>query len=1249
MVSTDGRRPSNIIANNFGGLNRTSSPLNLPINDSPFALNVDFDISGKVKKRLGTRTFWTEVSSDRTSISEIQTNLGYSFITSKLGTSLRVFHVNNDKAEPVWSATNVFRVGTHDVTFVKIPGSVVRVLALNVNHTPIQLRVIEQQILTTSIGVTVDVKEDFQDLGISIVFKNREQLDVLYAGGPTLTIPGGYGIADTIDIITFSWQWLAESYYYFGDNFHRSVTRAGASLNDQNVQIPQTINSNIVNEELPNEYGIFAFINNAYDNQYLYRPDGKPGSAYEYSFGDGATYQQGIDNSVTPSPFFVTFGREARSIKLNVSNINVNPANNTVVIKEHGLETRDFVEFYNEFGLYPPLVAGVPYVVQKLDNNTFKLFTDETFTTEIDFQTPVTLNFTDADIDTQLNRLVIPHPFPVGSVTQVVFQNLELELPVGLAPEQEYYAFALTSGILEIYFDKFATRRVDLLSRPQRLIFDTGVAPTPQNIITITNHLLFPQDGVRIFPYSGSTVIGGVTPGQLYYVDVLDPNSIQLFTDKALTNLVTITSSGSGQSTLYRDGGVMQIRQEFGDVTLEKINFSKVDFVRLRPLMFNGGDDSPGIAGADLHVTVNGELVLQNTTNIPFAAPFSYQLFTESDYTIVPDSVTLAKRIGFTGSTEIGLPQNAVVRITNKVPRWVGSASNSTEYSDTNRVNGAWEPIFGISKYCNYRTGEFFNVGTFFQSRLVLGGLKTVPQQILFSSKSSLRLNDSFYFFQISEDNVTPDIDPFDVIIPEQSNYTVQFIVEWQRALYIFTDNSVFRTTSQDGQLAISNRVVGKVSEKGAVNPRCVTITESTILFVSDTGVYDLSPVLENEYRAAEVSIKIREYFGFTTVEKYKQLPWIAFDDIKLRVFVGLPREVDNSESSVLLVYDTVQGSWTEYAAFYKFRSSFGISYTDKLLGKQFMIAHRLPCFMAFTRFNFSKYLDFVQVEEDGTIGAVPIFVTEPTYAGITEYFPDITMLFLRNVVDVRVFVGSDVDNLVELEHKTQWKKSNNNSIILVNDPGDGILLVTPNVPESFFGALLLIDNIKEVLNDESFGSVNFGNPCICSATQSGYSDDEVIPVPCEFNLQPNAKAIVGYPYHAVYVSPVFTADLLSRFKKVRHLHVMFDNVRERYRAEDVNLLTQVYSDLVNRSENDLNVSLALIFQTDLKAEKSVDVYNRPNVEKFDSWSVFKEPLKGVGYSYQFVCWSLDEKTWIMNGYQIVGRLSGERFISGDR
>jgi hypothetical protein len=1175
----------------------------------------------------------------------LQSNLGYSYLITKLVDAVRIFEVANDEAELIWNADDVFIPQTGDVNFVNIPGKNVRVLMLNRNHCPIQITTHEEQIINSVGGSTIAVPQLFRDLGVAAVYRNRVPLDFTYSGGATLTIPGNYSAFDTIDIITFSWQWLAESYYYFGDNFHRSVTRAGATLGDQNVEIPKTINSNIENATNPDEYGIVAFVNNQYDNRYLYRANGKPANAFEYSFGDGATYQYSTVQSTTPSPFFVTFGKEAKDVKISVNNVNVNAGLNQIVIQDHGLETNDFVEFYNQDGLYPPLVAGVPYVVRKINDNVFELYTDDTFTTIVNFTTPATVTFTDADIDTTLNRLNIAHPFPVGSITRVTFQNPNYLLPVGVAPEQSYYVFALTASVLEVYFDREATRRVDLFNRVERLIFDTGVAVNPQNIITISNHLLFARDAVRIYPYTGSTLPNPLVAGQVYYVDPISPNGIQLFNDVNLTSLVVLTTTGTGQFTLRVDGGTMQIRQEFGQMTLDKITFSKVDFVRLRPLEFNG---DVGVRGLDLYVTVNNVLVPQNTTNVGVAPQWRYQLFTNTGYNIILNNTTVANRIGFTGSNEIGVPQNAVIKVTNRTPRWVGSNAKNTPF---NNDNGGWYPIYGIAKYCDYNKGEFFSVGTIFQSRLVLGGLKRTPQQVLFSSKAALSEEDFYLFFQIAEDNVTPALDPFDIIIPEQNNYSIQFLTEWQRALYVFTDNSVFRTFSTEGNVTIDNRVVGKVSEKGAVNPRCVTITESSILFVSDNGVYDLAPILENEYRAAEVSVKIRPFFGTVAVEKYKHLPWIGFDDTNFRVFVGLPTEEDTDESSILLVYDSVQKSWTEYAAFYKFKSFVGMSYIDTVLGKLFMIAHRLPCYIAFTRFNYIKYMDFVQKNAEGstTIPSVPVFWRGVTFNGVTEYQPDVTMLFIRNVQDIRVYSGATAATLTERTYRTEWRKTNHGTIEFLSNPGNGIIVVTPNVPDSFYGNVLQIDNIVEALSDTSFGSINFDDPCLCRFGTVGYGGGDITFEPCEFNLQPGAVGEVGYVYHAVYTSPVFTVDTLARYKRTKHLNVMFENVRNRYKAEDVNLVTQTYSDLVNRLENDLETNVAMVFQTDTKAEYAEEIYSRINVKKLDSWSVFKEPLKGVGYSYQFVVYSLDVNTWVMSGYQITGKLVGERHISGDR
>ena len=1252
MVQGTGRAKEDggIYADNFGGLNTTSSALNLPLSDAPYVLNVDIDVSGKVKKRKGTRTFWTEPSSERISVHEIQSNLGYSFLLSKRDNDLRVFEVDNDTAVLLWSRSQVFRTVIEFVDFVNIPGDVVKCLMLNSTHAPVQLQIHEQKIITTAVQTTLNVKPEFASLGISVIYKNNVKVSGFTLVGSSLTLPSPTAVADAFDIITFSWQWLAESYYFFGDNFYRTITRAGATLSDQNVEIPKTINSDIPNLKFPDEYGIYAFVNNKFDNQYIYRQNGKPESAFEYYFGDGSTYIYNADNSVTPSPFFVTFGRESSIVKGTLRDINV--IGNVINIKDHQLQSFDILQFYAEDLLIPPLLPNIPYYVSRIDENRFTLFTDDTLTIQVLFTTRPRFNFSDADIDTSTNRIEFAHPFAVGSIVPVRFSNADYLLPGGTTPDTIYYAYALNANNLEIYFNKNATRRVDLIPRPERIAFAVNVAPNPQNIITINSHLLFARDRVRLYPYTGSTLPGGVVDGDsdFYYVDIINPSAIQLFRNVALTNLVVLTNAGIGEFRVVVDGGIMTLTQEGGEQTFEKIRYNKVDFVRLRDLAFNG---KTGITVSNLHVTVNGIVVPANVSpNVGLLPKYAYQLFSQTGYNPVSSAGVTGFRLGFTGSTEIGLPQNAIVKITNTRPQWVGSAALNVPYANN---NGSWVSLYGISKFCNYLTGQFPNVGSIFQSRLVIAGLQSSAQQVLFSSKSALGNPDDFYYyFQITDDNVTPDVDPFDVIIPELANYAIQCIKEWQRALYIFTNNSVFRTFSQDGNVTINSRVVGKVAEKGALNSRCVALTESSILFLSDTGVFDLKPLLEQEYRASEISIKIRGQFDVLRQNKYQKLPWVSFDSANLRLFIGVPRDSDVNQSSRLMVFDTIQNAWTEYSSFYYFKSYYGITYRDKSLGRQYMIAHKLPCVTAFTRFGYEKYLDFVQTSNtlSGVVSVAPVFWSAPTHTGILEYKPDIQMIPLRNVNDIRVFVGSSLttpDAMVELLHRTQWIKTNDGFIKLRQNPGNNFIAVTPNVPGSFYGGLLEIDNIPQTLTDLSFGKIFFGTPCLCFFQGQAYGGIGNYTDKCNFITIPNAKAIVGYAYPAIYQSPIFTAERLANFKRIGHLHVMFENTVHKFNSSDVNQVTQQLVQLVNKLKYEAAVSVGITYQTDTYSETSEDVFKRPNVQKVDRWVVFKEPLKGVGYSYQYTAFSLNKDSWCMSGYQITGQMQGERHISGDR
>ena len=1249
MVNTDSGKANkgNIIADNFGGLNRTSSPLNIPLTDSPYLLNVDVDVSGKVRKRKGTRTHWKELTDKRMPITEIVSNLGYSFLVSKLDMSLRVFEVDNDHSTLVWARDGVFRAQTDFVDFVSLPGEDVRVLILNNSQAPVQLQMHEMRVVLSDLSGLISPGVPFNTLGISRVYKNGQSIPYTTNGISIFISNAGLSLNDKIDVVTFSWQWWAESEYWFGDNFHRSIPRSGATLSDQNVAIPSTIFSDIDNETPPNLYGIQAYVTNQYNNKYNYKSDNKPPTAFDYSFGDGSTYNYTPNQSVTPSPFFVTFGRESGDVKFEYTDSAISGTG--FFIPDHGLESFDIVAVGADELIVAPFARDTPYYVKKINDNFYELYSDPNLTSLVVPQPRFAFLFDDTQVDTELNRINQTHGQPVGSITPIVFENPNSTLLPGIVANQRYYMFALTPSVFEVYFDKAATRRVDFTARTERIFSDANVVITPSNTITVTNHLLFPKDAVRVYRYTNSIIPGGIIDGGLYFVDIYSPNSLSLFVDKDLANIVEITNTGSGNFIMRNDGGVGVIRVSGGRQTLDKTPFSKVDFSRIRKLPFNNGT---GILAGNVYTTVNGVVSTRNLTLLPVPQLYAVEFFNStSNNPIAGNLSSLVNRIAFTGSLEIGVPRDAIIKITNTEPKWCGSAALATPF---NNDNGSWVPVYGLSKFADYRDGSFPAVGAVFQARLVLGAFPGDPQVILFSSRSATTTPDQYYqYFMITDANTTPDVDPFDILLPDVSNFSVQRLTEWQRSLYVFTDNSVYRTFAADGIVTLANRVVGKVSEKGAVNSRCVAVTESSITFLSDNGVYDLSPILEQEYRAAEVSIKVRPYFGIASLRKYQGFPWIAFDKVNLKLFVALPRESDETEASVLLVYDTVQRSWTEYSSLYYFRSYMGLTYTDLSLGRMFMISHKLPCFNAFTRFGYNKYADFVDtnvvVNGQNLITTTPVFWRGQTLPNVRKYLPDLTVNFIRNVNDIRVLVGPNVNSLLELEYGVGFVKSNDGYVELTFDPVGGVIVVVPRVTGTFYGTNLFIDNILVFLSDVSFGGIDFSNPCRCAFGTSTYGGGGITTRRCEYLLQPGAVGEVGYPYLTVYVSPPFTADLLSAFKRVVHLFVQFENVRSRYTADDVNLITQQYSDLVNRAENDLGVNIAMLYQTDNEAEIAAEVYENPYVEKTDSWSVFKEPLQGIGNTHQFVAYSLDTDVWVMNGYQITGKVIGERHISGDR
>jgi hypothetical protein len=602
--------------------------------------------------------------------------------------------------------------------------------------------------------------------------------------------------------------------------------------------------------------------------------------------------------------------------------------------------------------------------------------------------------------------------------------------------------------------------------------------------------------------------------------------------------------------------------------------------------------------------------------------------------TAVFDNVTVVRRLAFDGSAFTGVARNAVIRLTNTETRWCGSAAVPTAFAND---NGSYVPFYGIGLFADYRNGFFPETAGVFQNRLVLGGFASNPLQVCVSRVSSSD-KEAYQYFQVTDDLSAPDTDPFDIIINSTGNDTIQAIVEWQQALYLFSRDSVYRIYSE-GVINNLNKNVVLISNLGACNPRCIAVTESTMLFVSTVGVFDIAPILQNEYRVAEVSVSIRNRVEIAREDE--DLPWAAYDSENFRVFVGIPGDDTNTCSS-LYVYETRQQAWTEYASAYSFKTFQGVEYSDISLGRQFAVTSKLPCFDTITRFNYDEYSDYVETSTT-LLNATPVFWSNPTYSGVFEYTPDVRYVPITNVRDIRVFTGAALDTLTELVFETDWVKTNTGRIRLLANPGAGFIVVVPLVPGSYFGAEVRIDNIKQTLSDTTFGTVDFSNACLCSFGV-GYGGVDVRP--CEFSVIPDAVGTVGYPYLALYVGPALSQEVVTQFKRITHITVNLDAEREYYTIDDVGV-GQSPAAIVNQPKFDYQCSIGVLYQADYKAPVVSNIFSRLDVREDQDSYVYKEALSGLGYSYRAVIWSYDSNTWSLCGYQFTGQPVGMRHSSG--
>lgn len=721
-----------------------------------------------------------------------------------------------------------------------------------------------------------------------------------------------------------------------------------------------------------------------------------------------------------------------------------------------------------------------------------------------------------------------------------------------------------------------------------------------------------------------------------------------------------------------------------------------VVFVRRRFINFNGGN---GINNSLVRVYVEGTSIPLNTNlAVPVTGMGTAFYSLTSDLAAkINTTNTTTWGIDFTASTQIGLPSSSKVEVVNPEPKHLGTGANSNRGDSGTFINvdGSWVPAYGFGDFCNYSSGSFPTNVALYQGRLVFSGFLENSLRVLFSNQYDSVIPGKYFSNYQIDASATNATDAFDMVLSSSPDDVTKALIEWQQSLFLLTRKAVFRIHGgSNSAITSSNRMAVLVSNIGLINSYCVTRTDKSILYLSDTGVFDLSTSIDStEYVAGDKSLKISPLFGIASNPVYESLPWLAFDSSNKVVYLAYPVEGITQYASRLFVYNTFRESWTEYYTLGNFNSFHGSTYIDRSTGLNFALvlntyrnAGTQPVDLLIARTNYHKYLDFAQ-ETLGT-GALQQIEVQPsqlrsvaTINNVRQYgydrhdtldrfgFRALPMLDIQDIfVQLETGVGTGAFNT--LIFNEQWKKLPNGKIFLLENPGTGrTLRIYPRLPvvSSRFGRELYLgrtenDFIQQsmVFVDNVFKPDISGNYTVNAGGVFGSIGKRIaITAPL------NSVIVTGEAYPCYYTSPMFTQEQLAAMKRAKYVLAYFDNKDgiATYGIGDINTASgQTSEDLVGFNKQRLNANISIKYEEDDFNDTIYDNYgyndliwddalfdvNSPSVS-YRRHVLFKEALQGISYSYQLTIWNYDETTLTLAGYQIMANIRGSKHINWTR
>lgn len=667
-----------------------------------------------------------------------------------------------------------------------------------------------------------------------------------------------------------------------------------------------------------------------------------------------------------------------------------------------------------------------------------------------------------------------------------------------------------------------------------------------------------------------------------------------------------------------------------------------VKISRFRELRFN---NNTTIQGFNLRVTVNDVISLQNTSGST-AGVRQYFGYTPTivSATSVFDNI---RYIGFTGSYPAGIPATDIVTMTNAAALYI-QGSIGLEVEESVYRTGAYRRAYGLGLVANYgANGVFPSVGCVYQGRLVLSGISTDKSKLLVSGVDPTQ--DRYSYFQITDDLSGLATDPFDIIVSggDSADYIVG-LVEWNSSLFALTRRSVYRISGGDQPLTALRRFVTYISNIGLVNPRCITRTDTAVYYLSDGGVFNLTPRVEDsEFAAIEKSLKVRSNFLARNTRRNELDSCMYFDSKQRRLYVALPNAEDvTNEASDVYVLDTVRDAWTTYRSLGQLRVQSIYENVDNATGSYGVVASTGNGSIVFdddVRYtdNTRTYTGSTNYSRTITVGYAVPSVADSNKYDIPRGIPVST---IGDVRDLRIFVGTTSPVPVTFTKSNGYVYLDTPTVAgtkvwfvarsTINDSPQGLLRYGAGDKYPY---TLWVDNVPTPATVET---LTFNNTTNVASLQVDWSCGS------------SQVAVHGVHYFSSYVSSLFTQQLLGALKRTKYAYLYFNN------SESSNYTTGT---TVEAYVTRINANVAMMYDSDdSDCTTSTDIYGYEDIVwdnayfdtvessyRQDPYALFKEPLIGVGYSYRLNVYSYDDARWHLVGYQIdASQSKGLRYIN---